>query len=88
MLYTSLWAGDEPTTSVVIGTVCIGSCKSNYHTSTATTPPEKENGNKTSITFYSTQYKLILKDDISYVFETAHVKRGSMNHRTNNLKVI
>jgi hypothetical protein len=28
----SPWAGVEPTTSVVIGTGCTGSCKSNYHT--------------------------------------------------------
>jgi hypothetical protein len=28
------------TTSVVIGTDCIGSCKSNYHTITATTAPQ------------------------------------------------
>ena len=34
------WAGFELTTLVVIGTDCIGtcSCKSNYHTITATTP--------------------------------------------------
>jgi hypothetical protein len=32
MLYTSPWVAFEPTTSVVIGTDCIGSCKSNYHT--------------------------------------------------------
>ena len=31
MLYISPWAGVKPTTSVVIGTDCIGSCKSNYH---------------------------------------------------------
>ena len=37
MLYTSPWAGVEPTISVVIGTDCIGSCKSNYHAITATT---------------------------------------------------
>jgi hypothetical protein len=36
MLYTSPWAGVEPTTSVVIGTDCICSCKSNYHTIMAT----------------------------------------------------
>ena len=30
-LYTSSWAGVEPTTSVVIGTNCIESCKSNYY---------------------------------------------------------
>ena len=39
MLYTSPWAGFELRTSVVIGTDCIGSCKSNYHTITATTAP-------------------------------------------------
>jgi hypothetical protein len=41
MLYTSPWAGIESTTSVVIGTDCTGSCKSNYHTITATTAPVK-----------------------------------------------
>jgi len=30
--YTSPWTGFELTTLVVIGTDCIGSCKSNYHT--------------------------------------------------------
>jgi hypothetical protein len=39
MLYASSWAGFEPTTSVVIGTDCIGSCKSNYHTIMAMTAP-------------------------------------------------
>jgi len=37
MLYTSPCLGFKFTTSVVIGTDCIGSCKSNYHTITATT---------------------------------------------------
>jgi hypothetical protein len=37
MLYT--WARVEHTTSVVIGTHCIGNCKSNYHTITAKTAP-------------------------------------------------
>ena len=41
MLYTSPWVGVKPTTSVVIGTDCIGSCKFNYHTITATTAPKK-----------------------------------------------
>jgi hypothetical protein len=31
MLYTSPWSIFELTTSVVIGTDCIGNCKSNYH---------------------------------------------------------
>jgi hypothetical protein len=39
MLYTSPWSRFELTTSVVIDTDCIGSCKSNYHTITATTAP-------------------------------------------------
>jgi hypothetical protein len=37
MLYPSSWSRFEPTTSVLIGTDCIGSCKSNYHMITATT---------------------------------------------------
>jgi hypothetical protein len=40
MLYTSPWSRFELTTSVVIGTDCIGSCKSNYHTITATAAPK------------------------------------------------
>jgi hypothetical protein len=35
-LYTSSWAGVEPTTPVAIGTDCKDSCKSNYHTTSAT----------------------------------------------------
>ena len=39
MLYTSPWSWFKFTTSVVMGTDCIGSCKSNYNTITATTDP-------------------------------------------------
>jgi hypothetical protein len=39
MLYTLSWSRFEHTTSVVIGTDCIGNCKSNYHTSTARQSP-------------------------------------------------
>ena len=39
MLHTSPWSRFELTRSVVIGTYCIGSCKSNYHTIMATTAP-------------------------------------------------
>jgi len=39
MLYTSPWSRFELTPSVAIGTDCIGSCKSNDHTITATTTP-------------------------------------------------
>ena len=38
--YTSPWAAYELKTLVVIGTDCIGSCKSNYHTITTTTAPK------------------------------------------------
>jgi hypothetical protein len=37
------WAGFELTTLVVIGTDCIGSYKSNYHTITTTTAPRSFN---------------------------------------------
>jgi len=39
MLYTLPWSRFELTTLVVIGTDCIGSCLSNYHTITTTTAP-------------------------------------------------
>jgi hypothetical protein len=35
------WVGFELTILVVIGTDCIGSCKSKYHTTTSTTVPSK-----------------------------------------------
>ena len=41
MLYTSPWSRFKLTTSVMIGTDCMGSCKANYHTITATTAPIK-----------------------------------------------
>jgi len=41
MLYTSPWSKFELTTSVVIGTDCIGNLKSNYHTITTTKAPNK-----------------------------------------------
>ena len=40
MLCISLWSRFELTTSVVIGTDCIGNCKSIYHTITAMTAQE------------------------------------------------
>jgi len=39
MFDTSPWSRFELTTSVVIGSYCIDSCKSNYHTITATMAP-------------------------------------------------
>jgi hypothetical protein len=46
MLYTSPWPRFELTTSVAIGTDCICSCNSNYHTITATTASRKMSTNK------------------------------------------
>jgi len=43
MLYTSPWSRFPLTTSVVIGTDCTDSCKSNYHTITATIPTSSGN---------------------------------------------
>jgi hypothetical protein len=40
MLSTSPWSIFKLTTSVVIGTDCIGGCKSNYHAITAMTTPQ------------------------------------------------
>ena len=37
--HTSPWTGFQLTTLVVIGTGCMGGCKSNYHTITSTTIP-------------------------------------------------
>jgi hypothetical protein len=42
MLYTSPWSGFKLTTSVVIGTGCIGSCISSYHTIMAMTAPDNK----------------------------------------------
>ena len=42
MFYTSPWSRFELTSSVVIGTDCKGSYKSNYHTITATMAPKNE----------------------------------------------
>jgi hypothetical protein len=42
MLYSLSWSRLELATSVLMGTDCIGSCKSNYHTNTAKTAPEKK----------------------------------------------
>ena len=53
MLYISPRVGFELTTSVVIGTDCIGSCKSYYHTI------------RTTMALFSVSYNL----NICYVFE-------------------
>jgi len=59
MLCTSHLSRFEFTTSVVIGTECIGSCKSNYHTITATTTPHNIIGFLTQYITYIRKFVFI-----------------------------
>ena len=59
ILYTSLWSRFELTSSVVIGTDCIGSCKCNHHTITATSTLTL---NETKYSRYKMVYELILNE--------------------------
>ena len=84
VLYTSPWSRFELTTLVMIGTDCIGSCKSNYHTITATTAPKHPSNGWTHIyqrwfwlvnTINENQWKMsetiytpLLKCSILYLF--------------------
>ena len=63
MLYTLSWSRFELTTSVVIGTDCIGSCKSNYHTIMATTAPQ---------VLCNTVNMLLLREDFFFWRHTYH----------------
>ena len=49
--FNNISAGFELTTLVVIGTDCIGSCKSNYHTIMTTTVPASDTK---TVTFFIT----------------------------------
>jgi hypothetical protein len=53
MLYTSLWSKFELSTSVVIGTDCIGSCKFSYHTIKVTKAPITLWNNRVNVTLYT-----------------------------------
>ena len=55
------WAGFELITLVVMGTDCIGSCKSNYHRITITTAPYCD-------LIYKLSYKGINRDEIYFPF--------------------
>ena len=66
MLYTSPWVGVESTTTVVIGTDCIGSCKSNYRKITTTTaPPNYE--------YYPNLFAFLLCLLVCYLITVVHV---------------
>jgi hypothetical protein len=86
MLYTSPWSRLELTTSVVIGTDCIGSCKSNYYTMTVTTPTPTQ---MTSLYFLN-QIKITVNHDYItrkvWIYQTGKI-RSRVNLKTNNTRV-
>ena len=61
MLHTSTWSRFELTTSVVIATGCVCSCKSNYHMSTSTMAPTTKvvSSNPVHGEIYSIQHDVI-----------------------------
>jgi hypothetical protein len=89
LLYTSPWSRFKFTISVVIGTDCIGSCKSNYHTITVTTALMNSNIHFQSIyrtsskitkvkyNVYEMWYFDILEFNTIYVFNLMEVFPGS-----------
>jgi hypothetical protein len=52
MLHTSPWMRIKLAISVVIGTDCIGSCKSNYHTIASTKNPPSNKQTKTHVKYF------------------------------------
>ena len=66
MLYTSPWAGVESTTTVVICTDCIGSCKSNYRKITTTTAPA-------NYEYYPNLFAFLLCLLVCYLITVVHV---------------
>ena len=65
--YTSPWAEFEPKTLVVIGTDFISSCKSNYHTITATT------ASQCVIIIQPKHMALIFSNFTNYAFQVWHI---------------
>ena len=64
MLYTLPWLRFKLTTSGVIGSDFMGSCKSNYHTIMATTAPKCENKLKAMLNIKINSIVLIVKINI------------------------
>jgi len=75
--YTSPWAGIELTTSVAIGTDCTGSCRSNYHTITATTAPKTRSFMKLNILF--TLDRTIIKRLLTFPWEQKKITKMNYN---------
>ena len=60
--YTLPWSGFELTTLMVIGSDCMGSCKSNYHTITITaTPVIKWGSSRIKILYYRIRFIVLLQ---------------------------
>ena len=82
------WTGFELTTLVVIGTDCIGSCKSNYHTITATTTPNIDTGSfiSTNLIFISeccfTPYTIAIPFLVLYlIFFSRYNSSWTLDHK-------
>ena len=73
MLYALPWSRFEPTTSVVIGTDCIGSCISNYHTIVATVAPKK------SIIFIKMKNKNSLLEQFQHLIKKYYWNKSKIN---------
>ena len=83
MLYTSPWSRFELTTSVVIGTDCIISCKSNYHTITSTPVPSNVYG--FTISFITKLSSLSLSDIRHYFCFTDKILEFIRNGSTRDM---
>ena len=82
MLYTSPWAEVEHITSVVIGTDCVGSCKSNNHMITVTTT------NSNQHLFLLTLIGLINMETIKTFFQILYFALNSLKMMINFVKQI
>ena len=83
------WAGFETTTLVVIGTDCIGSSKSNYHTITTTTAPlDIKNRNKRIYHMYPLVIHFVLSHLIKNWMHSFEVSLGyeSIDRSTFSMK--
>ena len=81
MLCTSPWSRFELTTSVVIGTDWIGSCKFNYHAITATTVPIYT---RPSIQYQITRFVFRCLNTHSTVFNIIHNITHTQHNTYNN----
>ena len=81
MLYTSPWSIFELTTSVVIGTDCIGSLKSNYHpiTITTTTAPVCSYSSRNKNIKYSLKFFCYFNMGMVIIHKSIHLPNPKHN---------